>query len=587
VEWDAWVGDELSGLLATETSFDAPSRVLIFLCWEDAFGHHNRVRRHFLVEDCPVEDLADKCIGTPNSIRCEHAALTGRAFLQLLSSWRSPCRRRFASRCGPTTFAPPLMLMPESASTWLGIRTSRVARCCAGCQSESRRRAGRVAAGGGFSAAAASSPKCGNFQTRPCKSGHGNGSGVAAMSAATPFTISVFPGREFTYNARQTPLSTLSELAAAVTVSNWAPATFVGGHRSIANAIQAGVIGFDFDVGALTLDAARRTMQASPYGYFIGTTKSHQSLKNGVQQGDRFRIVLLLSEPISSDPDYKATLAAVAEELGFADAVDKACKDISRYWMPFKATAEIRDEGIRVKPRRADLSAVAGGGMHRGAGGAAGVEVFAGDWPDERPAGLPADIAGAREAALAWPPAVEGQAGEMGGSNRTLFSLAVSVIRGHGVPADKAEELLWEVYNPRCLPPWQPAERQQRCHRFEPNQREGRLLGNPLQRHHWAGRMAVADLRCRERLRHLGRHQCGLGSEDCRRFARGAGYVPLPQLCPCAPPITVPDPGPPPGPDASDALKKRHAARLAAFNEYLNNQKPPQPLPRCPRTARH
>lgn len=60
----------------------------------------------------------------------------------------------------------------------------------------------------------------------------------------------------------------------------------------------------------------------------------------------------------------------------------------------------------------------------------------------------------ARTLALTSTPAVQGE-----GGHTTLFNLACDIVRGLGVDPADALAILWDVFNPRCEPPWETRER--------------------------------------------------------------------------------------------------------------------------------
>ena len=136
--------------------------------------------------------------------------------------------------------------------------------------------------------------------------------------------------------------SSIEELAELMTKTNWAPATFSGDRRQIANAWALDLLVLDVDA-ACSLNEAKEIFRE--YKHIIGTTKNHQREKNGVIC-DRFRVALFLTESILNDRDYKATWREAHKTWPF---IDKACKDISRFFAPCKEIVSIQEQGKLVE----------------------------------------------------------------------------------------------------------------------------------------------------------------------------------------------------------------------------------------------
>lgn len=66
---------------------------------------------------------------------------------------------------------------------------------------------------------------------------------------------------------------------------------------------------------------------------------------------------------------------------------------------------------------------------------------------------LPKRLARARSALVEMPPAIQGNDG-----STTCLRAAIMLIRGFCLPTEVAFDLLWDVYNPVCVPPWNETE---------------------------------------------------------------------------------------------------------------------------------
>lgn len=142
------------------------------------------------------------------------------------------------------------------------------------------------------------------------------------------------------HTAQANSLTKLGELVTAVPYSL---STFKDGYRNKANFISAEALGIDFDEG-FTLAEAEEAFR--DYRHIIAPTRSHQKEKNGVVQ-DRFRVILFLSSPISDAATFESTWFSLAEKW---PALDRACKDPSRFFYPSQFVHSIQETGMMVDP---------------------------------------------------------------------------------------------------------------------------------------------------------------------------------------------------------------------------------------------
>jgi hypothetical protein len=119
------------------------------------------------------------------------------------------------------------------------------------------------------------------------------------------------------------------------------------GHRKADKYIEGyNMIGFDIDDG-WTLDEAFEAL--NQYTYLIYTTKSHRKEKDGILNGDRFRILIPLKTKIYVDAErHKQLYINLAEFLGIK-VFDQATKNVSRLFFTnpdgevYKNEAELID----------------------------------------------------------------------------------------------------------------------------------------------------------------------------------------------------------------------------------------------------
>lgn len=135
----------------------------------------------------------------------------------------------------------------------------------------------------------------------------------------------------------------MDELAEYILASPYSLGVFKDDYRTKANFIQAESIGLDFDDG-VTLAEAEEMFK--DYSHIIAPSRNHQVEKNGVKQ-DRFRVILLLSTPITNAETFEATWFSLYQKY---PKLDKACKDASRFFYPSKYIHSTRTGGLKVEP---------------------------------------------------------------------------------------------------------------------------------------------------------------------------------------------------------------------------------------------
>ena len=118
----------------------------------------------------------------------------------------------------------------------------------------------------------------------------------------------------------------------------FSPATFSQARRLKGNVIKLSLLVFDVD-GGMTISEAAAKLRALAVQAFIYTTHSHQRItKDHPQAEDRFRIVIILSEPIPAK-----WFPALWQWMNtfFDGKLDPACKDSSRaYYLPAIASKD-------------------------------------------------------------------------------------------------------------------------------------------------------------------------------------------------------------------------------------------------------
>lgn len=138
----------------------------------------------------------------------------------------------------------------------------------------------------------------------------------------------------------QPKMVTMDKLCDVVKSKYFYSATlYKNNHRRIENALPGqDLIILDFDDG-MEIEDAKQIFGV--YDCIIATTKSHQKPKNGITS-DRFRVILRVDYPIELNPqEYSKLLEEIIRTYG----ADKACKDISRKWSPYREAEVFRFKG--------------------------------------------------------------------------------------------------------------------------------------------------------------------------------------------------------------------------------------------------
>jgi hypothetical protein len=142
-------------------------------------------------------------------------------------------------------------------------------------------------------------------------------------------------------NFRATEVPSFEKLAELICKLPYSLGTFRNDYRNKENFIQTQAIGLDFDDG-MTLTEAEENFK--DFIHIIAPTRSHRTEKNG-KVADRFRVILLLSEPITDSEIFESTWFSLAEKW---PNLDRACKDASRYFFPSSHVHSIKADGFLV-----------------------------------------------------------------------------------------------------------------------------------------------------------------------------------------------------------------------------------------------
>lgn len=124
-------------------------------------------------------------------------------------------------------------------------------------------------------------------------------------------------------------------LASVITKRVWSPIVWKGGKRNTSNFSHADLLVLDFDTG-VTLEQGKAILDDYNLTGMIGTTRSHQTEKNGVTE-DRFRMLLLMASTCSDLEQYTQNVAKLSSDLG----ADRKCKDGARLFFPCREIVHV------------------------------------------------------------------------------------------------------------------------------------------------------------------------------------------------------------------------------------------------------
>jgi putative DNA primase/helicase len=233
--------------------------------------------------------------------------------------------------------------------------------------------------------------------------------------------------------------STSKQYLGDATHPGWSPAQF-NGQRSKANVST---------LYALVLDVDKPPKGGiyAALAPWSGILALWYTTKSATEDAPRMRIVLPLSRDVTPDEHARLWLWAEKRMSAHGTEIDGACKDASRFW--YWPTLPVNGF-YRSGMCDGDLLDVDAALAYVGANDA---QVPGFGLPTCPSDVAPLDHARHIAAELA-PAAVEGQ-----GGHTTLLRTASALVIGLGIDAIEAKVILWDLYNPRCKPPWGDGER--------------------------------------------------------------------------------------------------------------------------------
>lgn len=138
-------------------------------------------------------------------------------------------------------------------------------------------------------------------------------------------------------------VASVDELIEIISKKSWSSAVFKHNYRSNATFDFEDMITLDVD-GGCSLNSAMQIF--ADYKHVISTTRNHQKSKNG-EICDRFRVVLFLSERITTKSTHSATYQHLLTKFPFCD---EKCKNPGRHFYASNSVVSVNRNGLLIDP---------------------------------------------------------------------------------------------------------------------------------------------------------------------------------------------------------------------------------------------
>lgn len=219
----------------------------------------------------------------------------------------------------------------------------------------------------------------------------------------------------------------------------WSPGRFEPLLRCSANVQEMFLLGLDYDSNSnATVESA--CFYWSGVSGFIYTTKSH------TQETNRFRLMLQLSRPVNANEYNRLWLLVKSMLLEHGHVIDPQAGDASRFWYGPGTVDGTQHQTILLDGAPFDVEAA----LEAAPPIEAAHNADCGDVDTDVDASR---LEEARNYLARMPAALSGHSG-----HPTTFRAAVALVRGFGLSRRQANEVLWNDYNPRCVPMWSSKE---------------------------------------------------------------------------------------------------------------------------------
>jgi hypothetical protein len=241
----------------------------------------------------------------------------------------------------------------------------------------------------------------------------------------------------------------------------WSAAAFIGPSRRSDRCTAVHGLVLDFDDGK----APRSVIETLFAGHraLAHTSKSHTA------ENQSYRVVLDLTRPVLP-AEYAILWSAVTRD--YADRVDQAAKDCSRFWFVPCRTEATEYESFGFDGDPIDVDAVLEAERERARKIAADIESRR--MATRQPAGRMSVVDRASRYVSRMDASIAGS-----GGHKALWAATLALVKGFALPTAEAGAILASEFNPRCQPAWSKREIDHKLDNAEKaNSESGYLLGD-------------------------------------------------------------------------------------------------------------
>lgn len=241
----------------------------------------------------------------------------------------------------------------------------------------------------------------------------------------------------------------------------WSAAAFIGPSRRADRCTAVHGLVLDFDDGK----APRSVLETlfSRHRALVHTSKSHTS------ENQSYRVVLDLTRPVLP-AEYAILWSAVTRD--YADRVDQAAKDCSRFWFVPCRTETTEYESFGFDGAPIDVDAVLDAERERARKIAADIESRR--IATRQPSGRMSVVDRASRYVSHMDASIAGS-----GGHNALWAATLALVKGFALPTAEAGAILLSEFNPRCQPAWSKREIEHKLDNAEKAKSEtGYLLGD-------------------------------------------------------------------------------------------------------------
>ena len=241
----------------------------------------------------------------------------------------------------------------------------------------------------------------------------------------------------------------------------WSAAAFIGPSRRADRCTAVHALVLDFDDGK----APRSVIETLFRGHraLVHTSKSHTA------ENQSYRVVLAMTRPVLP-AEYTILWSAVTRD--YADRVDQAAKDCSRFWFVPCRTETTEYESFRFDGAPLDVDAALDAENERIK--KINTEIASRRIPRQNLPGRMSIVERASRYVSKMDASISGSHG-----HDALWSATLALVKGFSLYTAEAGEILLSEFNPRCQPPWSKREIEHKLdNALKAKSESGYLLGD-------------------------------------------------------------------------------------------------------------